>query len=337
MAPRTVSLALAGACLLGASASAQSVESFYRDRQLKLVIVTEAGGDYDIWARAIARHMGRFIPGNPVFVPQNMPGGGQLTGTNHLYNVAARDGSVIGMLGRGVAEAALVKNPGVKYDPLKFGWIGSPELTNRVCVAMESAPVRSAADLFERELIVGGAGAGTAVTSTPVLLKNLLGMRFALVEGYGSSTNVVLAMERGEVQGICQTVTAFENTRPGWIRQGKVRVLFNVERKPVPALSAPSIYDFAKTEEQRQILDFYSSSVELGRPMAAPPEVPRERLEALRRAFDATMQDRDFLEEAGKLKMAVNAQTGAELEAVLARVMRTSPELTAKTEALTHH
>jgi tripartite-type tricarboxylate transporter receptor subunit TctC len=202
---------------------------------------------------------------------------------------------------------------------------------------MDGAPVARAGDLLERELIVGGAGAGTAVTSTPVLLKNLLGMRFSLVEGYGSSTNVVLAMERGEVQGICQTVTAFENTRPGWIRQGKVRVLFNVERRPVPGLGAPSVYDFARTEEQRQILDFYSSSVELGRPMAAPPEVPRERLAALRQAFDRTMTDRDFLEEAGRLKMAVNAQSGAGLESVLGRVMRTPPELTAKTEALTHH
>ena len=337
MAAWRICIAVAVAALLSGAAAAQGVETFYRDRQLKLIIVTEAGGDYDIWARAIARHMGRFIPGNPVFVPQNMPGGGQLTGTNHLYNVAARDGSVIGMLGRGVAEAALVKNPGVKYDPLKFGWIGSPELTNRVCVAMDTAPVKKAADLFERALIMGGAGAGTAVTSTPVLLKNLLGMKFTLVEGYGSSTNVVLAMERGEVQGICQTVTAFENTRPGWIRQGKVRVLFNVERKPVPGLGAPSVYDFAKTEEQRQILDFYSSSVELGRPMAAPPDVPRERLEALRQAFDATMKDAGFLEEASKLKMAVNAQSGEELESVLGRVMRTPAALTAKTEALTHH
>ena len=337
MAAWRVSLTLLCACLLGAAARAQSIDSFYRDRQVKLIIVTEAGGDYDIWARAIGRHMTRFLPGNPTFVPQNMPGGGQLTGTNYLYNVAPRDGSVIGMLGRGVAEAALVKNPGVKYDPLKFSWIGSPELTNRVCVAMDTAPVKSAADLFQRELIVGGAGAGTAVTSTPVLLKNLLGMRFNLVEGYGSSTNVVLAMERGEVQGICQTVTAFENTRPGWIKDGKVRVLFNVERKPVPGLGAPSVYDFTKTEEQRQILDFYSSSVELGRPMAAPPEAPPDRLAALRHAFDATMKDADFLAEAHKLKMEVNAQTGEELDAVLMRVMRTPLELTSKTEALTHH
>jgi tripartite-type tricarboxylate transporter receptor subunit TctC len=340
MAALRAAIALA-ATIIGATgiaaAQAQTVEQFYRDRQIKLIIVTEAGGDYDIWARAIARHMGRFIPGAPIFVPQNMPGGGQLTGTNHLYNVAARDGSVIGMLGRGVAEAALVKNPGVKYDPQKFNWIGSPELTNRVCVAMDAAPVTTAKDLFVKDLIVGGAGAGTAVTSTPVLLKNLLGMRFELVEGYGSSTNVVLAMERGEVQGICQTVTAFENTRPGWIKSGKVRVLFNVERKPVPGLGAPSVYDFTETDEQRQILDFYSSSVELGRPMAAPPEVPADRVAALRRAFDATMTDAAFLEEASKLKMAVNAQTGEEVAATLGRVMKTSPALTAKTEALTHH
>ena len=336
MAPWAIRLAMLCG-LLPFAAAAEDVESFYRDRQIKLIIVTEAGGDYDTWARAIARHMGRHIPGNPIFVPQNMPGGGQLTGTNHLYNVAPRDGSEIGMLGRGVAEAALVKNPGVKYDALKFAWIGSPELTNRVCVAMDTAPVKTAADLFRRELIVGGAGAGTAVTSTPVLLKNLLGMKFSLVEGYGSSTNVVLAMERGEVQGICQTVTAFENTRPGWIKDGKVTVLFNVERKPVPELHAPSVYDFAKTEEQRQILDFYSSSVELGRPMAAPPDIPHERLIALRRAFDATMKDKDFLAEAAKLKMAVNAQTGEELDEILARVMKTPPALTSKTEALTHH
>ena len=332
--------ATAAAWTMGLSfpaAHGQTVEQFYKDRQIKFMISTVAGGDYDQWARAIGRHWGDHIPGKPTFLPQNMPGAGGITATNFMFNVAPKDGSVVAMIGRNLPNQAVLKLETVKFDPTKFNWIGSPELTNRVCAAMDTAPVKTAKDLFEKELIMGGAGAGTAVTSTPTLLKNLLGMKFNLVEGYGSATAVVLAMERGEVQGICQTVTSLEKSRPGWIESGRMRILFNVERDPVPAFKAPSVYEFTQTEEQRQILNFFSSSVELGRPMMAPPGVPTDRVIALRRGFDATMTDPAFLSEANKLGMDINARTGEQLTDIVANLMLTPVALTEKAEAMTQH
>ena len=337
---KMLSAAIAAIGIMGSSfpaAHGQSVEQFYKDHQIKFMISTVAGGDYDIWARTIGRHWGNHIPGNPTFLPQNMPGAGGITATNFMFNVAPKDGSVIAMIGRNLPNQAVLKLETVKFDPAKFNWIGSPELTNRVCAAMDTAPVKTAKDLFDKELIMGGAGAGTAVTSTPTLLKNLLGMKFNLVEGYGSATAVVLAMERGEVQGICQTVTSLEKSRPGWIESGRMRILFNVERDPVPAFKAPSIYEFTQTEEQRQILNFFSSSVELGRPMMAPPDVPNDRVTALRRGFDATMTDPAFLSEANKLGMDINARTGEQLTDIVANLMLTPVALTEKAEAMTQH
>lgn len=333
-----IGTALFGAVIAGVpfhNAIAQSVDAFYKDRQIHFIIATAAGGDYDTWARAISRHMGNHLPGKPVFVPQNMPGGGGITAANYIFNVAPRDGSLIAMIGRNLPNQAVLKLPTVKFDPAKFNWIGSPEYVNRVCVAMDTAPVKTAADLLQKELIVGGAGAGTAVSTVPTLLRKLLGLRFNVIEGYGSSTAIILAMEKGEVQGICQTINSLRNSRPGWIESGKMRILFNVEHDPIPDLGVPSVYTFVKTEEQRQILDFYSSSVELGRPIVAPPKTPADRVRALRRAFDATMKDPAFLDETRKLGIEVNARTGEQLSAIIAGLVKTPLSVTEKTKALT--
>ncbi len=326
-------LLAAGGVLAGlgcAAAQAQSVEQFYKDKQIRMIVSADAGTDYDIWARLITRHMGRHIPGAPSFVTQNMPGGGQITATNHLFNVAARDGSVIGMIGRNLPNQALAKHASVKFDPVKFNWLGSPELTNRVCVALDSSGVKTGEDLLGKELIVGGAGAGTAVSMTPTLLKNMLGMKFKLVEGYKSAGDVILAMERGEVQGICQTITAIEKSRPGWMAQGKLHVLFNMERDVIPDVKAPTIYKYVKTEEQKQLLGLFSTSVELGRPVVAPPDVPADRVAALRQAFDAAMKDNGFLKEAQSLDLEINPRTGKELEQMVVDLMRTPPDLSEK-------
>jgi tripartite-type tricarboxylate transporter receptor subunit TctC len=266
-----------------------------------------------------------------------MPGAGGIAAANHLFNVAPKDGSTIGMIGRNLPNQAVLRLPTVKFDPAKFNWIGSPEYVNRVCVAMNTASVKTARDLLTTDLLVGGAGAGTAVSTVPTLLRKLLGLRFTVVEGYGSSTAIILAMERGEVQGICQTINSLRNSRPGWIESGRMRILFNVEHDPVPALNAPSVYDFVTTDEQRQILDFYSSSVELGRPIVAPPGVPAERVAVLRRGFDATMKDPAFLAEAKKLGVDVSPRSGERLAEIVANLMQTPPSVTEKTEALTQH
>jgi tripartite-type tricarboxylate transporter receptor subunit TctC len=319
---------------ISAPAFAQE-EDFYRGRQLKAIVSTAAGGDYDSWIRLITRHWVKQIPGDPTFVIQNMPGAGGIIAANSFYHTAPRDGSTIAMIGRNLPFQALMKAEGIRFDPLKFNWIGSPELTSRVCVAMDDAPVKTAEDLFQTELIVGGAGAGTAVTTTPKLLAALLGMKFRIVEGYGSASNVQLAMERGEVKGICQTVSSLRAFRPGWLESGKMRVLFNMERSPLAEFKAPSILNFAKTPEQRQILTIYSSSVELGRPVIAPPETPPGRVALLRRTFEATLLDTTFQEEASRLKLDVSLVRGEELKTLVEELMATPPEVLKQLDDLT--
>jgi tripartite-type tricarboxylate transporter receptor subunit TctC len=319
----------------GTSASADPIADFYRGKQVRFIISSATGGDYDQWSRLIARHLGKYIPGNPTIVPQNMPGGGQIIATNYLFNAAPQDGSVIGMIGRNLPNDALLKKEGVRFDPVKFNWLASPELTNRVCAAMAGAPVQKPQDLFERELLVGGAGAGTALSTTPVLLSRLLGMKFKLVEGYGSSSGVLLALERGEVQGICQSLTSLRGSRPDWFETGKMKVLFNTERHPVPGLNAPSVFDFVKTDEQRKVLGLYTSSVEFGRPIVAPPNVPPERVAALRKALENTLKDPDLLDEAKKQGMEMTYVSGDELEKLIVDLMSTSPEIVDKMREMT--
>ena len=330
--------ALAAALMLTAfwsPVAANPIEEFYRGKQVRFIISSATGGDYDQWSRLIARYLGKYIPGNPTIIPQNMPGGGQIIATNHLFNVADKDGSVIGMIGRNLPNDALIKKEGVRFDPVKFNWLGSPELTNRVCAAIEGAPVQKAQDLFQHELLVGGAGAGTAVSNTPVLLSRLLGMKFKLVEGYGNSQAVLLAMERGEVQGICQSLSSLRGSRPDWFQSGKLKVLFNTERNPVPELNAPSVFEFVKNEEQRRVLALYTSSVELGRPIVAPPGVPKDRVEALRMALADTLKDPDLLDEAKKQGMEMTYVSGPELEKLVTDLMNTPPDIVEKMRELT--
>ena len=320
---------------ISAPAPAGPVEDFYQGKQIRFIISSATGGDYDQWSRLITRHLGKYVPGKPTIIPQNMPGGGQIIATNYLFNAAPQDGTVIGMIGRNLPNDALLKKEGVRFDPIKFNWLGSPELTNRVCTAIEGAPVQTAQDLFQQELLVGGAGAGTAVSTTPTLLARLLGMKFKLVEGYGSSQGVLLAMERGEVQGICQSLSSLRGSRPEWFESGKLKVLFNTERQPVPGLNAPSVFDFVKTDEQRKILSLYTSSVELGRPIVAPPGVPNDRVEALRRALADTLKDPELLEEAKRQGMEMTYVSGPEIATLIADLMSTPADIVDKMRELT--
>jgi tripartite-type tricarboxylate transporter receptor subunit TctC len=327
-------IALAALLCCSHSVNAQSADDFYRGKQIRLIVSFDAGNDYDQWARLLARHLGTHLPGNPTFVVQNMPAAGGIQSANYLYNVAPKDGTVIGMIGRNLPYHALVQESGVHYDPVKFAWLGSPELTNRVCAAVERSPVKKAEDLFERELLVGGSGAGSAISTTPVLLARLLGMKFKLIEGYTGPAAVVLAMDRGEVDGICQTVTSLRNSRPGWLESGKWRVLLNMERTPLAEYGSPSIFQFVKTEDERRIVALYSSSIELGRPMVAPPGTPAERVTALRRALHAALADPALLAEAQKQKLEISLVSGEQLAALVGDLMTTTPDIVRRMQDL---
>ena len=329
-------LALTACAVVSATPlQAQSVADFYKGKQVRMVVGTEAGQDYDTWARLIVRHLRQYVPGNPTFVVENMPGAGSLIGANYLYNKAAQDGTVIGMVSRNIPNYALMHQPNANYDPRKFNWIGSPELTHRGCYARSDSGIRSPEDLFTRELVVGGDGAGTALTETPMLLKNLLGMKFKLIDGYKGATAVILAMERSEVEGICQTTSAFAGSAQRQLDEGTFRLLFTTEPEPVPALKVPTVFAYAKTDEQREILQIHASSLELGRPLLAPPNVPAERVAALRAAFDATVKDPGLLAEAKKMNLTVEARSGEDIAAAIRSVAELPDALIAKAARMT--
>ena len=324
---------LASLVCLGAGARAQTPEEFYRGKQLKFATSFPGGTDYDTWTRLIARFFSAHMPGKPSVIVQNINGAGGMQGANHLANLAERDGTFILMLGRNLPYQALTKDPAVRFDPLTLNWIGSPEVATRVCAVLDNAPVKKAEDLFTTEAIVGGNGAGSAVSATPNLLTNLLGMKFKIIEGYPAPSDIILAMERGELHGFCGSYLAMHQT-PGWLESGRLRVLFNIERQPIVETKAPSIFDFTKTDEQRKILSIYSSSVELGRPIAAPPGVPADRVAALRAAFVATMKDPELIAEAAKEKLDITIVTGEQVEGLIKNLMSSPPELVDKVNKL---
>jgi tripartite-type tricarboxylate transporter receptor subunit TctC len=335
---RTSACALAALLVaaVAAPAGAQSIADFYRGKTIR-VIVGSTAGDYDTWARVVVRHLRQHVPGNPNFVVENMPGAGSLIAANFLYNKAAQDGTALGSVSRNIPNFAFMKHANVNFDPLNFNWIGSPEMTHRACYARADSGVTSPEHLFEREVLMGTDGAGTSLSEMPVLLRNLLGMKFRTVDGYKGSTDIVLAMQRNEVQGICQTVMAFANSGQHLLDDGTVRMLFTTEKDRVPIYEGkvPTIFEYAKTEEQRNILAFHASSLETGRPWLAPPNVPADRVQALRRAYDATMKDRGFLEEAKQRKLEVDPRTGEYVEGVLRAVASLPDELKAKAAQLT--
>ncbi|HWG05474.1 MAG TPA: tripartite tricarboxylate transporter substrate-binding protein [Beijerinckiaceae bacterium] len=315
--------------------AADPAEDFYKGRQIRFIVGFPKGTDYDNWARLIARHWGSFLPGHPNLTVEDMPGAGEIAATNYLYNVASRDGTVVLMTERTLPYLSLTGAPNIRFDPTKFNWIGSPEQSNRVCVAIAGAKVQNAADLFEYELVVGGDGAGTSVTNTPILLSKLLGMKFNLIEGYSSAEHIVIAMRHGELQGICQTLAGLRSAWPGWIERGRLKVLFSLEHDPVPGLNAPTIYQFTDSAEQSQIIDLYDSSLELGRPIIAPPGVPADRVEALRRSFDAMMDDPAFKDDAENSRFMLTLRKGEVLQDFVDQLMATPKDLVTKAKAMT--
>jgi tripartite-type tricarboxylate transporter receptor subunit TctC len=309
-------------------------DDFYKGKQIRLIVGTAAGQDYDAWGRLIGRHIVRHIPGQPTFITENMPGAGHIIATNYLFNVAAQDGTVVGMVTRNITDAALLNFPNVRFDPAKFGWIGSPEVNHRAFFATPASGLNTADDLFTKEIIVGVTGAGQGVTTAPILLKNVLGMKIKIVSGYKAPQDIVLAMQKGEVGGLIDSIGGPNDTRGQWVTSGQMKVLMTLEEDPVEWLKTPTVFQYAKTEEQREILAFFAANLELGRPMLAPPNVPPDRINILRRAYDATMKDPVFLKEAESMGFEVNTQTGEKIEALVKATMATPKEAIEKAEAM---
>lgn len=329
-----LALALAAQTAGALPAIADPVAEFYQGRQIRLIVGGEAGSEYDSWARIIVRHMGRHIPGRPSFIVNNMPGGGQIIAANYLFNIADKDGSVIGMVSRNLPYLALTGAPTLRGDASKLHWLGSPERANRVCAASDKAEVKSLADLRDKQLLVGGTGAGAGTTSVPVLLSRLLGLKLKVVDGYRGSPAVMLAIERGELDGVCLSIEALRGSKPEWLKSGKLRVLFNLEREPLAGNDLPTVFTLTTTDRQRQILDVLNSGSDFGRPMVTPPGVPAVRVAALRRALAAMTEDQEAKADAAKSSYEMGLISGEQMTERLAELMRTPAEIVKETEQL---
>jgi tripartite-type tricarboxylate transporter receptor subunit TctC len=314
---------------------AQSAEDFYKGRNINLYIGYSPGGAYDLYARVIGRHLGAHLPGNPTLVPQNMEGAGSLRLVNYLYRVAPQDGSAIATFGRGIAFDPLLIGQGDAFDAQKLNWLGSANNEVSVCVAMKSSGITKFEDLFTKELTVGGTGASSDTDQFPRVLNAVLGTHFKIVQGYPGGNDVVLAMERGEVQGRCGwSWSSVISTHKSWIEDKRMIVLVQLSLTKHPDLpDVPLVMDFAKTGEQRQILKMIFARNVMGRPYAAPPNVPADRVAALRKAFTDTMTDKDFTAEADKMQLEINPVSGEEVEKLVKDVYATPPDIVAKAKA----
>ena len=331
--PRTLFGALLSGVILaglaGAPAAAQSVEQFYKGKQIKFILGSAGGGGYDAYSRVITRHMGRYIPGNPTFLVQNMPGAGGLVAANYIYGVAPKDGSEIGMTGRAAAIEALI-NPAdkaVKFEATKFNWIGTPQQEIGVLLVATNTPVKTLEDLKTHELTASSTGRAAATSVYPRLMNNLFGTKFKVIEGYKSSQEGLLALERGEVTAHSSggSSSAFRNRIEPWIKAGKVKMMMQLAGEKDPTLPAdlPLITELARNDSDRQILELVLVQQVMGRPMMAPPNMPADRVKALRDAFDATMTDKDFVAECDKQDLEINPVSGAKLNAMLDHVYQT--------------
>src|SRR5215470_4963957 len=239
--------------LLAMASPARTQPGYYAGKQVKVIIGLGAGGGYDLWARTVARHIGRHLPGNPTVIAQNMEGAGSFRAATYMANQASRDGTVMALIARDASLGPITGNPGAQFDPTRFSWLGTTTTETNVCIAHKTAPVKTVQDLAERELMVGDNGAGTGTGNYPKALNQLLGLKFKIIRGYGSSADVVLAMERGEVEGYCESLESVIGKRPDWIASKTVNVLFQGGVKPSPDLpGVPFINDLAKTEDDRQ-------------------------------------------------------------------------------------
>ena len=307
----------AAAVALALSASPAAAQApILAGKTVTVVIGFGPGGGYDAWARVVARHLGKHLPGNPTVVPQNMPGGGSLNAANHIYAIAPKDGTMLAIIARDAALAPLTGVSGGRFDPLKITWVGTPTTEINICISTEKAKVKTFEDLLKQELIIGNTGVGTGTYSYPKALNGLLGTKFKLISGFPSSSDVFLAMERGEVDGICESLDSVIGKRPDWIASKKVNVLFQGGTEPNPTLKGvPFVVDLARTAGDRQAIEFLYAGQGIGRPFVAPPGLPPDRLKMLRDAFDATVTDPDFVSDAKRQMLDVEPEDGAHLEA----------------------
>ena len=327
--------ALIGIC--APQAKADAIADFYKGRTVTVVVSSSAAGGYDTLARAVARHMGRHLPGNPVFIVRNMPGAGGMTATNFLYNNADKDGSVIGLVQNNTPFEPLFGTKEARYDPVKFNWLGSPSSETAMVLIWHAVPVNSIAELKAREVAVGVSGANSTPAFFTRLLNATLGTKMKPVNGYPGQNDVLLAMERGELDGHPSAFfSSVRSTRPAWLRDKTAKAIVQYGPEKLAELhDVPFAPDLVASDDDRLVMEAAFALLALGRPFLVPPGIPVERLAALREAFAATMADPDFLAEGEKMGLGLNAmRTGAQIQAVMERAYQSPPRVIARLRQL---
>jgi tripartite-type tricarboxylate transporter receptor subunit TctC len=311
------------------AARADTVADFYRGRTVEVYVGYSTGGGYDIYARMLARHMGRFIPGNPTLLPKNMEGAGSLRLANWLANAAPRDGSVFGTIGRGTAFDPVLGQPGAQFTASELSWLGSMNHEVSICASMNTSGISRFEDLSSKELLVGAVSNNDDTGQFARVINTVFGTKLKIVTGYPGGNDVVLAMERGEVQGRCGwSWSSVVAARASWWKEKKINILVQLALAKHPDLpEVPLVTDLAKTDAQRQMLRMIFARQVMGRPFVAPPGVPAERVAALRKAFMDTMADKDFLADCEKAKLEVAPVPGEKVEALVKEIYATPPEV----------
>jgi tripartite-type tricarboxylate transporter receptor subunit TctC len=312
------------AVLLPAIAHAQDAAEFYRGRTVSLVVGFNPGGGADTYARLIARHLGKHVAGNPTVVVRNMQGAGSVVAANHIYNVSPKDGTELGLFAGNITIDPLMGGTQHKYDARRFGWIGAPSSDSNVCLSSISSSFKSIDDVIRREMITGTSG--TSTYDFPVVMNNVIGTKFKLVKGYGGSAALRLAMERGEIEGFCGV--GYNSMRTAGLADGKANILVQVGLAKNPHMpNVPFIFDYAKSDEDRQIFRLVFGWLDLERPIGAPPGVPEERLRALREGFDRAMKDPALLADAEKAQVGIEPMSGGAIGGFVDEAYRAPAEI----------
>jgi tripartite-type tricarboxylate transporter receptor subunit TctC len=321
---RKLALILGLVLAAATQAAAEDVAAFYKGKVVRLIVGVGVGSGYDINARLLARYLPKYIPGNPRVIVQNQPGAGSLTMTNQLYAAGPFDGTAIGASFNGLPTTPLLQPAGARFEATKINWIGSTNRETQVSYVWHTAPVKTFDDVKTTETIIGAQAPGSTQYDYPVLSNALFGTKFKVITGYQATPKIHLAMERGEVHGTWANWSTLKAIASNWIEEKKIRMLAQWALRKHPELPhVPLILDWAKTDADKKALQLALARLEFGRPFFMPPNVPAERVDAVRRAFDAAMKDKDLLAEAQKLKIEIDPLSGGQVAALIAEIYKT--------------
>jgi tripartite-type tricarboxylate transporter receptor subunit TctC len=311
-------------------------DGFYRGKTLRIIVGYPAGGGYDVYARLIARFLPAALPGNPTVIVQNMPGAGSLTAANYLYSAAERDGTVVGALSGVAPFAPLQGLQGAMFDPTKFNWLGSPNAETGLLIVWHTAPFATIRDLKQREVVIASSSADSTTSFYARVFAATLGLKLKIILGYPGSTEAFLAMERGEIQGYPSAFwSSLKSTEPDWLAEKKIKILLQYgPQKNTDLADVPFAEDLAENAEDKSLIQAAVAPLAFGRPLVLPPNVPAERVAALRKAIEAICANPDFLAEAMKEHLDIAPETGEQLQMILAHTYASSPAIIAKLKSL---